>query len=203
MGEGGKSSGEPGPAPDSPGRWSRRRRKQQPGTAADGAEQDAGPALDDLYQAHHRSLLRLAALLTGNTATAEAVVVDCFVALHRARKSLRTCEEALPYLWRLVVARSRSAARHHPPPSGDWSPVVARMPGSADRRSRVPPFESSAVVLALAALPPAQREAIVLTLYLGLTEEQAAAAMRVSPAALRRHLAAARTALRAVLPEEP
>jgi RNA polymerase sigma factor (sigma-70 family) len=202
MGEGGKSSGEPGPAPDSPGRWSRRRRKQ-PRTAADGAEQDDGPALDDLYQAHHRSLLRLAALLTGNTATAEAVVVDCFVALHRARKSLRTCEDALPYLWRLVVARSRSAARHHPPPSGDWSPVVARMPGSADRRSRVPPFESSAVVLALAALPPAQREAIVLTLYLGLTEEQAAAAMRVSQAALRRHLAAARTALRAVLPEEP
>jgi DNA-directed RNA polymerase specialized sigma24 family protein len=77
------------------------------------------------------------------------------------------------------------------------------MPGSADRRSRVPPFESSAVVLALAALPPAQREAVVLTLYLGLTEEQAAAAMRVSHAALRRHLAAARTALRAVLPEEP
>ena len=200
MGEDGKSSGEPGPAPDGPGRWSRRRRKEQPGTAASGADQDAGPALDDLYRAHYRPLLRLAALLTGNSATAEAVVVDCFVALHRARRSLRTYDDALPYLRRLVVARSRSAARRPLPPSGDWSPVVARMPGS---RSRVPPFESSAMVLALAALPPAQREAVVLTLYLGLTEEQAAATMRVSQAALRRHLAAARTALRPVLPEEP
>jgi DNA-directed RNA polymerase specialized sigma24 family protein len=55
--------------------------------------------------------------------------------------------------------------------------------------------------VALAALPPAQREAVVLTLYLNLTEEQAAAVMRVSQAALRRHLAAAKSALRPVLPE--
>jgi predicted DNA-binding protein (UPF0251 family) len=43
----------------------------------------------------------------------------------------------------------------------------------------------------------------VLKLYLDLTDEQAAAAMRLSPAALRRHLAAARTALRGVLSPSP
>ena len=79
---------------------------------------------------------------------------------------------------------------------------MARLPGSPDRRARTPPFERSAVVLALAALPPAQREAVVLTHYLNLTDEQAAAVMRVSQAALRRHLAAAKSALRPVLPEE-
>ncbi len=204
MGDTGRSNGEPGLAPDSPGAHSRWRRKEQP-TAAQGggAGQDPHPALTDLYQAHYHSLLRLAALLVGDTTTAEAVVVDSFVAFHRTRKTARTCADALPPLRRLVVARSRSAARHHPPDTDDWSPVVARLPGSPDRRSRIPPFENSTVVLALAALPLVQREAVVLMLYLDLTDEQAAAAMRVSQTALRRHLAAAKTALRAALPGEP
>ncbi len=55
------------------------------------------------------------------------------------------------------------------------------------------------MILALCALPASQREAIVLTLYLDLTDEQAAAAMRVSRSALRRSLAAAGGALRAAL----
>jgi DNA-directed RNA polymerase specialized sigma24 family protein len=66
----------------------------------------------------------------------------------------------------------------------------------------VPPFRNSAVVRALGALPPAQREAVVLTRYLDLTDEQAAEAMRVSQAALRRHLAAGKAALREVLAHE-
>lgn len=202
MGDTGKPNAKPGLAPDSPGARSRWRRKEQPTAAQGGAEPDARAALADLYQAHYRSLLRLAALLVGDATTAEAVVVDSFVAFHRTRKTPRTCADALPQLRRLVVARSRSAAHHHLPDTSDWSPVVARLPGSPDRRSRLPPFENSAVVLALAALPAAQREAVVLTHYLDLADEQAAAAMRVSQTALRRHLAAAKTALRAVLPDE-
>jgi DNA-directed RNA polymerase specialized sigma24 family protein len=64
-------------------------------------------------------------------------------------------------------------------------------------------FENSAVVLALRTLSAGQREAVVLKLYLDLTDEQAAAAMRLSQAALRRHLAAAQAALRGVLPPSP
>jgi len=207
MGDTGKPNGEPGLTPDNAPR-SRWRKKGQAGTGEGGAEQDPCPALADLYRTHHRSLIRLAALLTGDTATAEAVVVDSFVALERTRKGLRAPGDALPYLCRLVVARSRPAARHHRPASGDRSRVVARMPGYHDPNQQTPPFEKSVVVRALAALPPAQREAVVLTHYLDLTDEQAAAAMRVSQAAVRRHLAAAKTALQAVLtlegdPAEP
>ena len=56
------------------------------------------------------------------------------------------------------------------------------------------------MVLALRALSAGQREAVVLKFYLDLTDEQAAAAMRLSQATLRRHLAAAQAALRGVLP---
>lgn len=206
MGDTGKPNGEPGLTPDGAAQRSRWRKKEQAGAAESGAEQGAAeggaeqaacPALADVYRTHYRSLIRLAALLTGDTSAAEAVVVDSFVALERTRKGLRTPDDALPYLRRLVVARSRSAARHHRPASGDHSRVVARMPGYPGPAGRTPPFEKSVVVRALAALPPAQREAVVLTHYLDLTDEQAAAAMRVSQAAVRRHLAAAKTALQA------
>ena len=200
MGDTGKSSGEPGQAPDNGALRPRWPRRGHPGAAPAGAGQNDGTALANLYHTHYRSLIRLAALLTGDTGTAEEVVVDSFVALHDARKSLRTCDEALAYLRRLVVARSRPAARHHRPASGDRSPVVARMPGYPDPRQQPPQFENSAVVLALGSLPPPQREAVVLTLYLDLTEEQAAAAMRVGQNALRRHLATGKAALRALLP---
>jgi RNA polymerase sigma factor (sigma-70 family) len=207
MGDTGQPNGAPGLTPDSAPR-SRWRKKGRAGADDSGAEQELCPALADLYRKHYRSLIRLAALLTGDTAAAEAVVVDAFVAVDRTRKGLRAPDDALPHLRRLVVARSRQAARHHRPASGDQSRVVARMPGFSDPHQQAQAFERSVVVRALAALPPAQREAVVLTHYLDLTDGQAAAAMRVSQAAVRRHLAAAKTALHAVLtlegdPAEP
>jgi RNA polymerase sigma factor (sigma-70 family) len=202
MGDTGKPNGEPGLTPDSAAPRTRWRKKGQAGAAGSGAEQGACPALPDLYRTHHRALIRLAALLTGDTNAAEAVVVDSFVALDRMRKGLRAPDDALPCLRRLVVARSRPAARHHRPASGDQSRVVARMPGYPDPAQQMPAFERSVVVRALAALPPAQREAVVLTHYLDLSDEQAAAAMRVSQAAVRRHLSAAKPALRAALAVE-
>jgi len=42
----------------------------------------AEDAVAALYQRHYRPLVRLAALLAGDTAVAEDVVQDCFVALH-------------------------------------------------------------------------------------------------------------------------
>lgn len=142
-----------------------------------GAERDAWPALADLYDRHYGSLFRAAALLTGDSGTADVVAVESFVALSRLRTFSRAPEQGLPCLHRLLVARARRAARHH---------------RSADGKQPL--------IRALQALPTGQREAVVLTLYLDLTTEQAAAAMRVSQAAFGRYLAAARTALSAMLP---
>jgi DNA-directed RNA polymerase specialized sigma24 family protein len=57
-------------------------------------------------------------------------------------------------------------------------------------------------VLALRALRSSQREAVVLTLYLDLSEEEAAAITGASQAALRRALASAVRTLRAELAAE-
>jgi DNA-directed RNA polymerase specialized sigma24 family protein len=194
----GKPDRGPSPAPEGATPRLRRRRKSQARAAPGSATREACPALADLYHAHHQSLTRLAALLTGNPGAAEKVVEDSFVALHRARKTLRPAEDSLAELRRLVVDRSRSAARYRRPAAGEPAPGPGRRGHAAGPRTE-PRFENSAVVLALRALPSAQREAVVLTRYLDLSEEQAAAAMRVSENALRRHLAAARTALRGAL----
>jgi DNA-directed RNA polymerase specialized sigma24 family protein len=186
-GEPGEAAGEPGEAAGEPG------------------EPEAGEVsqvLADLYHAQYRSLLRLAALLTGDAYCAETVVRDAFVALHRLRKRLRPREDALPQLRRLLVARSRVSRHHHPRVDGTPA-ATAGTPGLTGSRQAAPELQYSPLTQALRGLPAGQREAIVLTLYLNLTDEQAAAAMRVSQATLRRRLAEARSALRAALAGHP
>jgi DNA-directed RNA polymerase specialized sigma24 family protein len=164
-------------------------------------EQELCPALADLWHTHYRSLLRLSALLTADTGSAEAVVQDAFVTMHRLRKCTDPDDGGLSYLLRLVVTASRRAAGQPHPADGGQVPAPAGVPGRAGTHE-LAPGPHPPVVLALSALPAAQREAVVLTLYLDLNDQQAAAAMRVSPAALRRFLAAARAALRTMLPAQ-
>ena len=73
---------------------------------------DADAAVEQLYAAHYRSLVRLAVLLVADQATAEDVVQDCFVAMHDRWRRLREPEKALAYLRQSVVNRSRSVLRH-------------------------------------------------------------------------------------------
>lgn len=78
------------------------------------ARRDIGPPLADLYEARYPSLYRPAVLLTCDADVAEAVVPDCFAALYRLRRRPQTESDAMAYLRRLLVARSRLARRHHP-----------------------------------------------------------------------------------------
>jgi DNA-directed RNA polymerase specialized sigma24 family protein len=192
MGQPSNPSGEPSPASEGAASRSRGPGAGRMEATPNRVDQEVCPALADLYHAHYRSLCRLAALLTGDPRAAETVVQDSFVALHRLGARMDTNEASLPYLRRLVVARSRRAARGH-----------RALPGGADGPQRAPRFESSAVVQALRSLSAGQREAVVLTFYLDLSREQAAAAMRVSQITLSHYLTAARTALCAALPANP
>ena len=76
------------------------------------ADWDADRAVTALYSTHYRSLVRLAALLVRDVATAEEVVQDSFVAMHGGWRRLRDSDKALSYLRQSVVNRSRSVLRH-------------------------------------------------------------------------------------------
>jgi len=163
------------------------------------ARWDADRAVTVMFGEHYRSLVRTAALLVGDVATAEAVVQESFVAMHGAWRRLRDSEKALPYLRQCLVNRSRSVVRHR---------IVARRntperkPGMPSAERQAPPLPEHAVAGALRALPLRQREALVLTYYGGLTEAQAASAMGISPSRVKNHLAEAIETLRAVLGTE-
>ncbi len=161
------------------------------------ADRDADHAVTALYAGHYRSLVRLAELLIRDLATAEEVVQESFVAMHGRWRLLDDREMALSYLRRSVVNRSRFVPRHSavvdrhaplPPPD---------VPSA--EQGTVAPLERSAVVAALGALAPRQREALVLQYYGDLSEAQIAWTMGISKSAVKRHTARARSALRAVL----
>ncbi|HEY2508594.1 MAG TPA: SigE family RNA polymerase sigma factor [Streptosporangiaceae bacterium] len=164
------------------------------------ADWDADRAVTALYSTHYRSLVRLAALLLRDVATAEEVVQDSFVAMHGGWRRLRDNDKALSYLRQSVVNRSRSVLRHRvvvdrnaPKPSPD-------MPSA--EQGAIALLERSAVVSALRKLPARQREALVLRYYADLTEAQIATAMGISRGAVKSHTARGISAMRGVLGPE-
>jgi RNA polymerase sigma-70 factor (sigma-E family) len=153
-----------------------------------------------MYSTHYRSLVRLAALLVRDVPTAEEVVQDSFMAMHGAWRRIRDNDKALSYLRQSVVNRSRSVLRHRvvvdrnaPKPSPD-------MPSA--EQGALTLLDRTAVVTALRALPPRQREALVLRYYGDLSEAQIASAMGISRGAVKSHTARAIASLRAVLEME-
>jgi DNA-directed RNA polymerase specialized sigma24 family protein len=151
------------------------------GTAA--AAGSYGDPVSALYEQHYASLVRLAALLVRDTAAAEGIVQDSFVAVAAAWQRRGNTDGALDFLRQSVLNRSRSALRHGITPA----PVTGPAPSS-------PPL-----LAALGELPARQREVLVLRYYVNLSEEQAADTIGISRAAVRRHATRANATLRTLL----
>lgn len=176
----------PGREPTSARTWGAARipaaREGQDASAEHGtpADQDAGHAVAALYRLHYPALVRLAALLIPDLATAEDIVQDAFAAVHGRWHVQPDTDAALAYLRWSVVHRSRSV----PPPGG---------PG-ADTCEPVSP-----VMSALRALSARQREVVVLRYFADLPEAEIAAATGMSMAAVRNHATQAMSSLQAGL----
>jgi RNA polymerase sigma-70 factor (sigma-E family) len=162
---------------------------------APGPEPDADRAVAQLYSLHYRSLVRLAALLLRDTATAEEVVQDSFAAMHGGWQRLRDPDKALAYLRQAVVNRSRSVLRHQAVPGGNPQQVLPDPPAAGPGAAGL--LEQAGARAALRGLPDRQREAIVLRYYVGLSEGEAAAAMGISRGAVKAHTARGLSALAA------
>jgi RNA polymerase sigma-70 factor (sigma-E family) len=158
---------------------------------------DADRAVTELYAAHYRSLVRLAALLVRDIGTAEEVVQDSFVAMHGGWRRLRDSEKALSYLRQSVVNRSRSVLRHRVVVDRNAPKPPPDMPSA--EHGAIALLERSAVIAALRTLPARQREALVLRFYGDMSEAQIADAMRISKGAVKSHTARAMATLRTVL----
>jgi RNA polymerase sigma-70 factor (sigma-E family) len=164
------------------------------------AEWDAERAVTALYGTHYRSLVRLAALLVRDVATAEEVVQDSFVAMHASWRRLRDTDKALSYLRQSVVNGSRSVLRHRVVVDRN-APKPPPLAPSAEQGA-ITEIERTAVISALRKLPARQREALVLRYYCDLSEAQIASTMQISRGAVKSHTARGMSSLRTVLEME-
>ncbi len=157
---------------------------------------DADQAVVALFDTHYRSLTRLVMFLVGDLGRAEQIVQDAFVRMHGIWRQLRGSEEALAYLKQTVISQAlasqarRTSAAAVPAPRADGYPRASA------------PAEPE-LTAALRALPPAQREALVLRYYADLTETQIAAAMGISTRALGSYLTSGMSSLQTVLAQYP
>jgi RNA polymerase sigma-70 factor (sigma-E family) len=159
----------------------------------------ADEALEQLYAAHWRQLVRLAVLLVRDQGSAEEIVQDCFVAVHGRWGSLRDPDKALAYLRQSVVNRSRSHLRHlgvvrrHAEREGALPPTAGADHTSYDAARR------ATVLDALRRLPRRQREVLALRYYLDLSEAEVAEVLGISRGAVKSHASRGAAALRADL----
>jgi RNA polymerase sigma-70 factor (sigma-E family) len=163
---------------------------------------DADEALVALYTAHYRSLVRMAALLLHDTAAAEDVVQDAFVAMHGSWRRLRDTDKALAYHRQAVINRARSRLRHlkvverkTPPTTPESANVHGGYVPSAELGA-LHALERQHVLAALRGLPHRQREVLVLRYYADMCEAQIAEAMGISPGAVKSHASRGIAALR-------
>ncbi|WP_051711948.1 SigE family RNA polymerase sigma factor [Streptomyces sp. NRRL S-350] len=169
-----------------------------PGAAGSGAGTDAGTSEDLLtatYQAHYRSLLRLAALLLDDLSTCEDVVQEAFIRVHAARRRVREPEKTLAYLRQTVVNLSRSTLRRRilglrllPKPMPD---MASAEEGAYDA------LERDQLKAALRGLQRRQREVLVLRYFVDMTEAQVADTLGISLGSVKAYGSRGLAALRA------
>ena len=143
----------------------------------------ASSALPAFYREHQTGLVRLAMMLVGDEATAEDVVQDVFVRLHRNAPALRDEQKLLAYVrssvlngCRSVLRRRKLVRRHaerYEPPV--WSAESQAMLGEDHRE----------VMRALHRLPRRQREVLVLRFYADLPDDEIATTLRIRPSTVR------------------
>ena len=183
----------------------------EPAPRADPVPEESPPtrwspdeAVERLYAAHYRQLVRLSVLLVRDQETGEEVVQDAFVALHSKWRGLRDPHLGLAYLRQSVVNRSRSVLRHRAVEVRHLTTAAAReaaaaqvLPGADEtvvRRAR-----RGAVLDALQQLSTRQREVLVLRYYLDLDEAAIADALGISRGAVKSHAFRGAAALRTLL----
>jgi RNA polymerase sigma factor (sigma-70 family) len=151
---------------------------------------------EEFFQTEHVRLARALYLLTGSAAEADELTQEAMVRVFERWDRVRKMDSPQGYLFRtaLNLHRSRirrlsSRARHVFTATASTDPAdLVQSRDSLDR--------------ALASLPTGQREAVVLVEWLGLGQDEAAAALGIKQGSLRARLSRAKADLRRMLEEE-
>ena len=151
--------------------------------------------MDEFVEEHLPAMLRFATRLCGDPAAAEDIVQEALVRVVRSWKSFRRESEVRTWLFRIVLNVYRSHRPRRPAAIG-LSPEL-HDPHAADPAGAALDNELAGLIAArIAALPPRQREVIVLVACEGCTPREAAEALQITEANVYATLHVARRRLR-------
>lgn len=160
--------------------------------------------VSELFRAHYRRLVGLAALLVGDRLTAEDVVQDAFIGLYRRWPHLRDHQAAVTYLNRAVVNGGRDQLRRG---RTAWAGLRRMTPVSDELASAetaaVADDEAARLWRGICGLPHRQRQVLVLRYYLDQSEAEIAETLEVSRGSVKKHASRAVAALARSLEAAP
>jgi RNA polymerase sigma-70 factor (sigma-E family) len=134
-----------------------------------------------LYETHALSLIRLAYVMLGDRPAAEDVVQEAFLGLYKRWSHLRDAASAPGYLRSSVLNGCRmvlrSRIRRDDRTRRDC--IAGELPWESAEATALIGEEHRQLLDAIRALPPRQREALVLRYYLDLSEEETARSMGI------------------------
>ncbi|MEW1960285.1 SigE family RNA polymerase sigma factor [Kineococcus sp. NPDC059986] len=160
----------------------------------------ADEAVGALYAAHWRRLVALAASLMGESASAEEVVADAFVTLHKRWERLADKGSAVAYLRTSVVNGARDVLKHRVV-TDRRRPLPDPAPDGPEEHA-VRASEHRSVLTALDGLPARQREVLVLRYQGDMSEQDIADVLGISRGAVKTHAHRGLSALREVMSRE-
>lgn len=152
-------------------------------------------AIERLLDEHGRLLQGVAFHILRSHADAEEVVIDTMVSAWQRIGSLRDPAALRPWLLRIATRHALSRRRSARPTQSLLEPIPASSPD--------PGPERVALRDALDRLPPRMRAALSLHYHAGLSVEETAIALGISPNTVKYHLKAGLDHLRAALEVEP
>jgi len=151
------------------------------------------PGFEAFFEAEYPRLARAMYLVTGNAQEAEEIAQDSFLAVWERWDRVRPMDDPTGYVYRTAMNRFRGRLRRA-------ARAARRMVGVAQARDGFADVdERDAVALALAALPPRQRAAVVLTELLGYGADDAGRILGIQPATVRSLASQGRAAMRTEL----
>lgn len=158
-------------------------------------------AFERVFQALHDGMYRYVRSLTKDGDTARDIVQDVFVKLWEVREQLDPTKSLEAYVYRMARNRVYNHTRNRRTRTNKRSQIQAAS-SAPEQRSPLPDatFRANALEEHLQTwiqeLPARQREAFALSRFEGLTHDEIAAVMEISPRTVNNHIVSALKTLR-------
>jgi RNA polymerase sigma-70 factor (ECF subfamily) len=152
-------------------------------------------AFEDFFESNRRAVFGAMCLVTGNRSEAEEITQDAFLKVWERWDRIATLDDPTAYLFRVAMNQFRNRLRRA---------------GVAARKALTPPAtddleaveDRDEAVRWLRPLPPRQRAAIVLTIYLDYSSSEAARLLGIRASTVRALAAQGRAGVRHALEEQ-